>query len=173
MSSVWSTLKTAYSKLVVPFEHYVNRQTVEDDASPPDLTNFFQSRPIPANTHDNLPNTPKHTSGADSLATPDSDAIHLAKRAMPVELQETVRTASDKLNEALMNSNHTGASGEHHYSFRCYHTIRPGLTLLLHSRCEYFSDARCRSGSTGRGSSWRCALSSSSSCCKVMALADE
>lgn len=100
-SSICSTLKSTYSRLIVPFEHYINKtQMTEEEilhslTSNPSNTSFM--RPDSA-----LPNTPKDTTGADSLATPNtSDEIYNARRTVVIETNEKVRTASDKLNEAL------------------------------------------------------------------------
>jgi hypothetical protein len=110
-SSICSTLKSAYSRLIVPFEHYINKTQMTDEEIlnhlPSTSSAFSKSDPA-------LPNTPKDTTGADSLATPNtSDEIHNARRTTLVETNDHVRTASDKLNEALNASADSGAPRQH------------------------------------------------------------
>jgi hypothetical protein len=91
-------IKSAYSKIVVPFEDYVKRVKLAGGALPPDPTILHDGVPIDIAKL----TTPKTSNGADSLATPRSDTGGMSEDE--VLMHEKVRTASDKLNEALQTN---------------------------------------------------------------------
>lgn len=98
-TTVCSQLKTAYLKIVVPFEDYVKRVDLAGGVPPPDPTILNDDVPILDELAAKLNATPKASSGAESLATPSSD---VEGPAGPVTAtNDKVRTASDKLNEAI------------------------------------------------------------------------
>lgn len=102
-TTVCSQLKTAYLKIVVPFEDYVKRVNLAGGVPPPDPTILNDDVPILDELASKLNATPKPSNGADSLATPRSDA---EGPAGPVAgTHDKVRTASDKLNEAIEMEN--------------------------------------------------------------------
>lgn len=93
-TAVCSHIKTAYLKIVVPFEDYVKRVKLAGGTPPPD----------PTILHDDFPSEQELSNGADSLATPCPEVDGpgpLGGRAGEVGVNEKVRTASDKLNEVL------------------------------------------------------------------------
>ncbi|ORY58689.1 JmjC domain, hydroxylase-domain-containing protein [Leucosporidium creatinivorum] len=107
-TTVCSQLKTAYLKIVVPFEDYVKRVNLAGGVPPPDPTILNDDVPVLDELATKLNATPKASNGAESLATPGSDA---GGSAGPVGgANDKVRTASDKLNEAIELDNKGAAS---------------------------------------------------------------
>lgn len=98
-TTVCSQLKTAYLKIVVPFEDYVKRVNLAGGVPPPDPAILNDDVPILDELASKLNATPKPSNGANSLATPRSDAEGPAGSIAGTH--EKVRTASDKLNEAI------------------------------------------------------------------------
>lgn len=99
-TTICSQLKTAYSKIVVPFEDFVKRVKLAGGTPPPDPTILNDDIPILSDHTQKLASTPKFaTNGSESLATPSSDSGSREK-VSDITI-EKVRTASDKLNEAL------------------------------------------------------------------------
>ena len=97
-ATVCPLIKSAYLKIVVPFEDYVKRVKLAGGTPPPDPTVLNDSHLVHVDHVDKILLTPTSVSnGAESLATPKSDA----GRETLVENGEKVRTASDKLNAAL------------------------------------------------------------------------
>lgn len=91
--TVLSDMKNTFAKLVVPFEAYIKR--IKENAA-------LSLDPIFAGFALSPPNTPKDSNGADSLATPSSEVPPPIVRGIVLQsTKEGVRTASDKLNEAL------------------------------------------------------------------------
>jgi hypothetical protein len=107
-TTVCSQLKTSYLKIVVPFEDYVKRVKLAGGTPPPDPTILNDDVPILSDLADKINATPKESNGAESLATPLSDADGPAGRAEAT--LDKVRTASDKLNEALNTDGKSGGS---------------------------------------------------------------
>lgn len=101
-TTICSQIKTSYVKIVVPFEDYVKRVKLAGGTPPPDPTILNDDVPILSNFANKIdPSTPKNN-GADSLATPRSDVGGPSEREdVSAATLEKVRTASDKLNEAL------------------------------------------------------------------------
>lgn len=108
-ATVCPLIKSAYLKIVVPFEDYVKRVKLAGGTPPPDPTVLHDNNPALNEQLDKGPLTPTNISnGADSLATPKSEA----GREDVVEKGEKVRTASDKLNAALSGDvNKQGSQG--------------------------------------------------------------
>ncbi|GAA5878392.1 hypothetical protein JCM16303_002757 [Sporobolomyces ruberrimus] len=107
-TGVCSQLKTAYFRIIVPFEEYVKKVKLNGGIAPPDPVKVAQQDPsatplmkdFAENLASNGTSTPKPSNGADSLATPVSPPRNGAVNTN-VEISERVRTASDRLNEAL------------------------------------------------------------------------
>jgi hypothetical protein len=107
-TGVCSQLKTAYYRIIVPFEEYVKKVKLNGGPAPPDPVKVAQQDPDATplmkdfvdNLNSNGTSTPKPTDGTDSLATPVSPPRNVAVNTN-VEISERVRTASDRLNEAL------------------------------------------------------------------------
>lgn len=107
-TGVCSQLKTAYYRIIVPFEEYVKKVKLNGGPVPPDPVKVAQQDPKATplmkdfidNLNSNGTSTPKLTDGAESLATPVSPPRNAAANTN-VEISERVRTASDRLNEAL------------------------------------------------------------------------
>lgn len=107
-TGVCSQLKTAYFRIIVPFEEYVKKVSLNGGTAPPDPVKVAQqapsATPLMKEFADNLAangtSTPKPTNGAESLATPVSPPRN-GPTNTNVEISDKVRTASDRLNEAL------------------------------------------------------------------------
>lgn len=101
-TAICTQLKTSYSKIVVPFEDYVKRVKLAGGELPPDPSILNDDGPADLVVQADLDASPKPTNGAESLATPRSDTEGPPARAeMSFVAIDKVRTASDKLNEAL------------------------------------------------------------------------
>ncbi|GAA6061785.1 hypothetical protein JCM10212_001391 [Sporobolomyces blumeae] len=107
-TGVCSQLKTAYFRIIVPFEEYVKKVRLQGGPVPPDPVKVAHQDPsatplmkdFTENLAANGTATPKPSNGAESLATPKSEPR--GQNAAPsVEISERVRTASDRLNEVL------------------------------------------------------------------------
>lgn len=110
-SSVTAILKSAFREIIQPFEDYVKRVKAAGGTPPPDPTILRDHTPVKSEANDVLP-----SDGAETLATPPSDAGELAAAvtATPtplhkVEVSDKVRTASDKHNDAVRMGRMTGA----------------------------------------------------------------
>lgn len=101
--TVCTQLKTAYLKIVVPFEDYVKRVNLAGGVPPPDPTILNDDVAPRDELAAKLNATPGVSNGAEvmaTLATPASDAAGPVNGGNP-----GVRTASDKLNEAIEMEN--------------------------------------------------------------------
>ncbi|GAA6012387.1 hypothetical protein JCM11491_004316 [Sporobolomyces phaffii] len=106
-TGVCSQLKTAYFRIIVPFEEYVKKVKLQGGIAPPDPVKVAQqdpgATPLMKDFVDHLKSngtsTPKLSNGAESLATPVSPPRDAAIPSL--EISDRVRTASDRLNEAL------------------------------------------------------------------------
>ncbi|KAL8293089.1 hypothetical protein RQP46_000783 [Phenoliferia psychrophenolica] len=110
---ICTQLKSSYSKIVVPFEDYVKRVKLAGGEPPPDPSILNDDAPIPADrsTETDSDASPKKTNGAESLATPRSDTEGSpARPEMSFVAIDKVRTASDKLNEALQSDSSKSAT---------------------------------------------------------------
>lgn len=93
-------LKETYARLVIPFESFIAQIKTKNPAGNlPDLTTFLSTAFAKQHSNPNTPDTPKDTSGADSLATPNSE--HAPDRKTAQTINEEVKEASAKLNEVL------------------------------------------------------------------------
>ncbi|GAA5911001.1 uncharacterized protein JCM6883_000674 [Sporobolomyces salmoneus] len=107
-TGVCSQLKTAYYRIIVPFEEYVKKVKLNGGPAPPDPVKVAQQDPNATplmkdfvdNLNTNGTSTPKPSDGTESLATPVSPPRHNPVNTN-VEISDRVRTASDRLNEAL------------------------------------------------------------------------
>lgn len=101
-TGICSQLKMAYFRIIVPFEEYVKHVKLAGGPAPPDpvkeatVRDTAQSEEMKAFA-DKLADAPKMGNGSATLATPTSE--NGSRTAVPQS--ERVRTASDKLNEAL------------------------------------------------------------------------
>ena len=101
-TGICSQLKMAYFRIIVPFEEYVKHVKLAGGPAPPDpvkeatVRDTAQSEEMKAFA-DKLADAPKMGNGSATLATPTSE--NGSRAAVPAS--ERVRTASDKLNEAL------------------------------------------------------------------------
>jgi hypothetical protein len=101
-TGICSQLKMAYFRIIVPFEEYVKHVKLAGGPAPPDpvkeatVRDTAQSEEMKAFA-DKLADAPKMGNGSATLATPTSE--NGSRTAVPAS--ERVRTASDKLNEAL------------------------------------------------------------------------
>lgn len=101
-TTICSQIKTSYVKIVVPFEDYVKRVKLAGGTPPPDPTILNDDVPILPDFVNKVDFATPKNNGADSLATPRSDAGGASEREeVSAATVEKVRTASDKLNEAL------------------------------------------------------------------------
>ncbi|GAA5991295.1 hypothetical protein JCM5350_005324 [Sporobolomyces pararoseus] len=107
-TGVCSQLKTAYYRIIVPFEEYVKKVKLNGGVAPPDPVKVAHQDPNATplmkdfvdNLNSNGTSTPKPSDGAESLATPVSPPRNAAVNTN-VEISDRVRTASDRLNDAL------------------------------------------------------------------------
>ncbi|GAA5978531.1 hypothetical protein JCM10908_004391 [Rhodotorula pacifica] len=103
-TGICSQLKMAYFRIIVPFEEYVKHVKLAGGPAPPDpvkeatVRDTAQSDEMKAFA-DKLAEAPKIGNGAATLNTPTSE--NGSSSRAPVPASERVRTASDKLNEAL------------------------------------------------------------------------
>lgn len=94
----------AYFRIIVPFEEYVKHVKLAGGPAPPDpvkeaaVRDTAQSDEMKAFA-DKLAEAPRMGSGSATLDTPTSENGSVLRAAVPAS--ERVRTASDKLNEAL------------------------------------------------------------------------
>lgn len=99
-TSICSNLKLTYFRIIVPFEEYVKRVKLAGGAVPPDpakASEQEQPEGMKEYAEKLAQGTPRTLNGAGS---PLSEAGPSRSRE-PVETSDRVRTASDKLNEAL------------------------------------------------------------------------
>lgn len=107
-TGVCSQLKTAYYRIIVPFEEYVKKVKLNGGVAPPDPVKVAQQDPNATplmkdfvdNLNTNGTSTSKRNDGTNSLATPVSPPRNNVANTN-VEISDRVRTASDRLNEAL------------------------------------------------------------------------
>ncbi|KAK4703193.1 [histone H3]-trimethyl-L-lysine4 demethylase, partial [Phenoliferia sp. Uapishka_3] len=100
-TAICSQLKTTYSKMVVPFEDYVKRVKLAGGTPPPDPSILHDDAPTTASATKSSSAASPKTDGAESLATPRSDSDDTERPEFSFVAIDKVRTASDKLNEAL------------------------------------------------------------------------
>ncbi|KAM0753831.1 JmjC-domain-containing protein [Meredithblackwellia eburnea MCA 4105] len=102
-------LKNSYQKIIAPFEDYVKR--VKNAGSNASMGSSVLDDEVASVSHsfDEL----KRSNGADTLATPRSENDGPTSRpAMNFVAIDKVRTASDKLNDAIHSSDHKSASSK-------------------------------------------------------------
>ncbi|GAA5948514.1 hypothetical protein JCM21900_002735 [Sporobolomyces salmonicolor] len=103
-TGICSQLKTSYFRIIVPFEEYVKRVKLNGGPAPPDPVKVANENddevPLMKEFAETLAGTPRMSDGAETLATPASESGGPLRRTA-VEISDRVRTASDRLNEAL------------------------------------------------------------------------